>query len=163
MCKTSIIAAVAKNQAIGKNNGLLCHIPGDLKRFKELTTNHAVIMGRHTFESLPKRPLPNRKNIIITTLPEHIVDGCFPADSVEDALELAGKEDEVFIIGGGSIYKQTINIADKMYLTLIHQDMEGDTFFPDIDYTQWKEVFREDHKATGDCPFDFSFVNYERI
>ncbi len=162
MCSVSIIAAVAKNKAIGKNNGLLCHIPGDLKRFKSLTTNHAVIMGRHTFESLPKGPLPNRKNIIITTMPEHIVGDCFPADSLEDAFDLAGKEKEVFVIGGGAIYKQAIDKANKMYLTLINGEFEGDTFFPEVNFDEWKEIFREEHKASGDCPHDFSFVNYER-
>jgi len=162
MCYISIIAAVAKNYAIGKNNDLLCHIPGDLKRFKELTTKHAVIMGRHTFESIPIKPLPNRKNIVITSLPEHIVDGCLAADSIEDALELAGKEKEVFIIGGGSIYKQAIKKADRLYLTWINQELDGDVFFPAINFDEWKETFREDHEADEKSPFSFSFVNYER-
>lgn len=162
MCCISIIAAVAKNYAIGKDNDLLCHIPGDLKRFKELTSNHTVIMGRHTFESLPSGPLPNRKNIVITTMPEHLIDGCFAADSIEDAMDLADKEGEVFIIGGGSIYKQAIAKANKMYLTWINQELEGDTYFPAINLDEWNETFREDHLANENCPYSFSFVNYER-
>lgn len=163
MCNNvSIIAAIAKNYTIGKNNKLLCHIPGDLKRFKELTSGHAVIMGRHTLESLPNGPLPNRKNIVITTMPEQIVDGCLPADSIDDALDLAGKETEVYIIGGGSIYSQAITYANKMYVTWIEHEFEGDTFFPEIDLSQWRETFREDHQADDKCPYAYSFVNYEK-
>jgi dihydrofolate reductase len=164
MCNNvSIIAAIAKNYTIGKNNKLLCSVPGDLKRFKELTTGHAVVMGRHTLESLPNGPLPNRKNIVITTMPEQIVDGCLPADSINDALELAGREDEIFIIGGGSIYKQSIALANKLLLTWIDHEFEGDTFFPAIDFSQWRETFREDHPADEKFPYSYSFVNYERI
>lgn len=162
MCKVSIIAAVAKNNAIGKNNDLLCHIPGDLKRFQNLTSNHAVIMGRRTFESLPNGPLPNRKNIVISDIPGDTIEDCFIAESIEDALNLADNENEVFIIGGGSIYKQTIDKIDKMYLTMIHSEIDGDVFFPEIDFKEWKEIYRKDFKANGKCPYDYSFVNFKR-
>ncbi len=158
----SIIAAVSKNLCIGNANKLLCHIPGDLKRFKELTTGHAVIMGRHTFESLPNGPLPNRKNIIITSMPEDIVQGCLPADSVEDALSMVENEDEVFVIGGGTIYKQFIHKADKMYLTWINKEFDGDTFFPEVDLNEWEEVARKEFPADNNCSFSFSYVDYLR-
>lgn len=163
MCKISIISAVAKNYAIGIDNGLLCHIPGDLKRFKDLTLNHNVIMGRKTFESLPYGPLPMRKNIVISDIPEDFIEGCYVAESIQDAFDIARNDKEVFIIGGGSIYKQTIDKADRLYLTWINKELEGDTFFPEIDFKQWKETFREDHETTANCPFSYSFVNYERI
>lgn len=162
MSTVSIIAAVTKNLAIGKNNQLLCHIPGDLKRFKELTTGHVVIMGRHTFESLPNGPLPNRKNIVITTTPELIVDGAVAADSVQDAIDLASGNKEVFIIGGGKVYKQAVKCANKLYITWIHADIEGDTFFPEIDFKEWTEISREDFPVSDTCPYAFSYVNYER-
>ncbi|MBN1462781.1 MAG: dihydrofolate reductase [Paludibacteraceae bacterium] len=162
MCKVSIIVALAKNFAIGKDNALLCHIPGDLKRFKELTLNHNIVMGRRTFESLPYGPLPKRKNIVISDIPEDFIEGCYIAESIEEAFELAKNENEVFVIGGGSIYRQTIDKADKLYLTWINTELEGDTFFPEIDLNDWKETFREEHEANGECPYSYSFVNYER-
>jgi dihydrofolate reductase len=158
----SIIAAVAKNYAIGKDNQLLCYVPGDLKRFKEITTGKVVVMGRHTLESLPSGPLPNRKNIVITTMPEMIVDGAIAADSLNDAVDLATSEDEIFVIGGGSIYKQSIGLADKLYLTWIDAELDGDTFFPELNFEEWRETFREDYPPSEKCPYSYSFVNYER-
>jgi len=130
----SLIAAVAEDMAIGKNKELLCHMPNDLKRFKDLTVNHAVIMGRRTFESLPDGALPNRKNLVLTSIPESFYDNAFACSSIEDALNLCESQDEVFIIGGAMIYKQTIEMADKLYITEIHHKFENaDTFFPVID------------------------------
>ena len=140
----SIIVAVAQNFAIGLNNDLLFHLPDDLKRFKKITTGKALIMGKRTFYSLPKAPLPNRRNIVVTDIAGETFPGCESAGSVEEALSLVANETETFIIGGGTIYKQFYPLAGKLYLTLVHKDMEADTFFPVIDYNIWKETARED-------------------
>jgi dihydrofolate reductase len=162
MNNISIIAAVTKNYAIGKNNQLLYTISRDMKRFKSLTSNHIVIMGRKTFESLPNGALPNRKNIVITSVPEAIIEGCFVASSIEDAIELAGTDKEIFFIGGGLIYKQAIAKADKMYLTWIDGEIQGDTFFPQINFDEWEIIEKEDFPPENDCPFPYSFVTYKR-
>ena len=162
MNNISIIAALTENYAIGKNNELLFHIPRDLKRFKRLTTDHIVIMGRKTFESLPNGALPNRRNIVITSVPEAIIEDCFVASSIEDALELAGTEKEIFFIGGGLVYKQAIPKADKMYITWIHGNIQGDTFFPEINFNEWEITEQEEFPAEGDCPFPYSYISYKR-
>ncbi len=143
----SIIVAVAESNVIGKDNSLIWHISEDLKRFKRLTENHTVVMGRKTYMSLPFRPLKNRRNIVITKGENHI-EGVEIAHSVEEALELCKGEDEVFIIGGASIYEQTIDIADKIYLTKVLKEFEGDTFFPEISATEWQSV--EQSEVFGD-------------
>ncbi|MCD7930534.1 MAG: dihydrofolate reductase [Tannerellaceae bacterium] len=164
MSTVSIIAAIAENNAIGKNQQLLCHLPNDLKRFKDLTNGHAIVMGRKTFESLPKGALPNRKNVILTTVPDAGFVDCFACESIEDALYICEKEEEVFLIGGAMVYKQGLEIADKMYLTHIHHTFEdADTFFPEINYSEWKEVEREDFEADERNPYAYSFVTYERV
>ena len=140
----SIIVAVAKNFAIGLNNDLLFHLPDDLKRFKKITTGKALIMGKRTFYSLPKAPLPNRRNIVVTDIPGETFPGCETAYSVEEAVSLVKEEPEAFIIGGGMIYRQFYPLAGKLYLTLVHKDMEADTFFPDINFDEWQETGRED-------------------
>jgi dihydrofolate reductase len=140
----SIIVAVAQNFAIGLNNDLLFHLPDDLKRFKKITTGKALIMGKRTFFSLPKAPLPNRRNIVVTDIPGEIFEGCESAWSIEEAITLVENEPEAFIIGGGMIYKQFYPLAGKLYLTLVHKDMEADTFFPTIDFSEWRETSRED-------------------
>ena len=139
----SIIVAVAQNFAIGKNNDLLFHLPNDLKRFKRITTGKALIMGKRTFYSLPKAPLPNRRNIVITDVPGETFAGCESAGSIDDAVMLVQHEPEVFIIGGGMIYRQFYPLAGKLYLTLVHKDLEADTFFPEIDFDEWRETARE--------------------
>ncbi len=160
----SIIVALAQNYAIGKNNDLLCHIPGDLKRFKTLTSGHTVIMGRHTWLSLPKAPLSNRKNIVLSSDKHFKAEGCLHAKSFEEALNMAQGDDEVFIIGGGNLYKQALPIADKLYLTWIkHNFTDADTYFPTINFDDWKETFRENYTPEGENPYSFSFINYERI
>jgi dihydrofolate reductase len=158
----TIIAAVAKNNALGKNNDLIWRLPADLKRFKKITLGHHVIMGRKTFESLG-RPLPNRTTIIITRNTTYKAEGCIIVNSLEDAI-LAAKEDEnPFILGGGEIYKQALLRADLLDLTLVHHDFEdADTFFPDIDFTQWIEINREDFKADEQHAYDYSFVRYKK-
>lgn len=135
----SIIAAIGENKELGKDNKLLWNIPEDLKRFKELTTNHPVIMGRKTFESIGK-PLPNRTNIVITRDKNFQVKNCLVVHSLEEAIELAKIKDneEIFIIGGGQIYQQAINLADKLYLTIVKGNFGADTFFPD--YSRFKKI-----------------------
>ncbi|MDR2834957.1 MAG: dihydrofolate reductase [Bacteroidales bacterium] len=161
--KISIIVAIAKNNAIGRNNELLWHISGDLKRFKKITTDHIVIMGRNTYLSLPNHPLPNRRNIVISHIPEEDKLNFIAAEVVanlEEALLIADKENENFIIGGGMIYKQFLPIANKLYLTQVYQEYEADTFFPEIDFAQWNEISREDH---FDMNPPFSYLIFEKI
>jgi Dihydrofolate reductase len=157
----SIIVAIAQNFAIGKNNDLLFHLPNDLKRFKEITTGHPVIMGRNTLLSLPKGALPNRRNIVITDNPEEKFDRCEMVFSINEAIQAVENEDEAFIIGGGMIYRQFYPHAGKLYLTLVHQDFDADVYFPEINYDEWKENFREDHFDAANN-FDYSYLNLER-
>ena len=140
----SIIVAVAQNFAIGLNNDLLFHLPEDLKRFKRITTGKALIMGRRTFFSLPKAPLPNRRNIVITDVEGESFPGCETVRSIDEAVELVNYEPEAFVIGGGMIYRQFYPLAGKLYLTLVHKEMTVDTFFPAIDFNEWEESSRQD-------------------
>jgi len=157
----SIIVAVAQNFAIGVNNDLLFHLPDDLKRFKRITTGKALIMGKRTFQSLPTAPLPNRRNIVVTDIPGEFFPGCESANSIEEAIVLVQNEPEAFIIGGGMIYKQFYPLAGKLYLTLVHKEMEADTFFPAIDFREWKETAREDlfDEKNG---FQYSYLDLVR-
>jgi dihydrofolate reductase len=158
----TIIAAVAKNNALGKNNDLIWRLPNDLKRFKKVTLGHHVIMGRKTFESLGK-PLPNRTTIIITRNLNYKVDGCIVVNSLENAIIAAREDENPFILGGGEIYKQALDYADALDLTFVHHSFdEADTFFPAIDFTQWQETYREDFKADEKHNYDYSFVNYKK-
>jgi dihydrofolate reductase len=163
MSKISIIAAVAENYAIGNLNKLPWHLPADLKHFKELTTGHTIVMGKRTFESLPNGPLPNRKNIVLTSImSEGVNEGYFEADSLEDVLYLCEHEPEVFIIGGVSVYKQTIDKADVMYITWIHESFTADAFFPQVNFDEWNEVSRKSFDADEKNPFPYTFSVYER-
>ncbi len=163
MSKISIIAAVADNYAIGKLNNLPWHLPADLKHFKQLTTGHAVVMGKRTFESLPKGPLPNRKNIVLTSImSEGVNEGYFEADSLDDAVFLCEHEEQVFIIGGATVYRQCIDKVDYMYITWIHGQFSADTYFPEFDFNQWEEVSREDYDADDKNLHAYSFVEYRR-
>jgi len=157
----SIIVAIAQNFAIGKNNDLLFHLPNDLKRFKQITTGHPVIMGRNTLLSLPKGALPNRRNIVITDNPEEKFDRCEMVSSIEEAVAAVKNEKEAFIIGGGMIYRQFFPLAGKLYLTLVHRDFDADVYFPEIDYSKWEELFREDHSDEKNG-FDYSYLNLKR-
>jgi dihydrofolate reductase len=158
----SIIVAIAQNNAIGKDNQLLWHIPEDLKRFKALTTGHTIVMGKRTFESLPIRPLPNRRSVVITDIPGELINGCEMAYSIDDAISKMEEGRENFIIGGGMVYKQFMPLADKLYLTIVHKDFEADTFYTDIDYSEWKEIAREDVPAVESLGFDYSYITFER-
>ena len=156
----SIIVAIAKNNAIGKDNQLLWHISEDLQYFRQVTSGHTVIMGRKTFESIGK-PLPNRKNIVVscTLTPQ---EGIIVVSSITEALQHAVKEPEVFVIGGGAIYRETFPLAQKLYITQVHENYEGDTFFPAIDVAEWQEIARTDFTNGAQFPHAFSFIVYER-
>jgi dihydrofolate reductase len=158
----SIIVAIAENNVIGANNQLIWHISEDLKRFKALTTGHCVVMGRKTFESIGK-PLPKRTNIVISRNRNLVIDGCTVVSSLEEAVGACGIDEEIFIIGGGELYRQALPLAKKLYITKVHREFVGDTFFPEIDYSQWSEVLREKGKPTENDGLEYTFVNYERI
>jgi len=159
----SIIAAIGKNNEIGKGNELLCRLPSDLKRFKALTSGHTVVMGRKTFESLPNGTLPNRRNIIISRNPALTIEGAEVYSSLDYALLKCIDETEIFIVGGAQIYAQALPIADKLYITRIHAGFpEADAFFPLIDKDSWKETDRETFPADEKNPYSFAFVEYEK-
>lgn len=155
----TLIAAVAENNALGKDNQLLWHLPNDFKRFKNITSGHHIIMGRKTFESFPK-PLPNRTHVIITRQKDYQPESCIIVDSLAKAISVCPKDEELFIIGGGEIYKQSIEIADKLDITRVHYTFDADTFFPEIDLTKWKLTTEEYHPKDEKHPFDFSFETY---
>ena len=158
----SIIVAVARNWAIGLNNELLWHIPEDFKWFKKHTLGCPVIMGRKTFISLPVKPLPQRKNIILTDNPSDCFTGCFCAGTMEEVFEQLSPDQENFIIGGGLVYRQFLPLADKLYLTVIDRDFEADTFFPEPEWLEWKEVFREPHLSDDPNVLGYTFLIFQR-
>lgn len=159
----SIIAAIGNNNVIGAKNSLPWRLPADLKYFKETTLGKTIVMGLKTFESVGAKPLPGRKNIILSNDENYKApSGCAIAKSVEDLLEMTKNEKEVMICGGASIYRQFLPIADRLYLTFIHHDFEGDVYFPEFDDNQWKEIKRTDNKADEKNPYDYSFVIFER-
>ena len=157
----TIIAAIAKNNALGKDNKLIWYLPADLKRFKKVTLGHHIIMGRKTFESLGK-PLPNRTTIIITRNKNFTQHGCIVVNSLNEAIEATKEDENPYILGGAEIYKQALNIADKLDLTFVHQNFEADVFFPEIDFNIWKETSREDFNSDEKNKFNYSFVTYLR-
>ncbi len=154
MKEIAIIVAIAENDAIGKNNNLLWHISNDLKRFKKLTSGNPVVMGKKTYFSLPVRPLPNRKNMIITDIPNEIIDNCTMAYSIDDAIAKMDEDKTNFIIGGGSIYAQFLPLAHKLYLTRVHRSFDADVFFSKIDFNEWEKVFEESH-LEEELPYTF--------
>jgi dihydrofolate reductase len=153
-----IIVAASKNLVIGNNNTLIWHLPADLKNFKKLTTGSAIIMGRKTYESIGK-PLPYRRNIIITRDKNYRVENCEVVNSLEEALLIC--YEDCFIIGGGEIYKQSLSIADELYLTLIDEEFEGDTYFPEIS-EDWFESERQDFEPDDINKYKYSFIKYEK-
>lgn len=160
----SLIAAIGKNNEIGKGNTLLFNMPADMKYFRDTTRGHSVIMGRKTFESLPNGALPNRRNIIITRDTEYKSEGIEVVHSLDEALKLfENTEEEIFVIGGAEIYKQAIEKGDKLYITHIEaENKEADSFFPKIDKETWKEIKREDFKKDENNPYDYSFMEYDK-
>lgn len=156
----TIIAAAAENNALGKDNQLLWHLPEDFKRFKTLTSGHYIIMGRKTFESFPK-PLPNRTHIIITRqLNYPAPESCIVVPSLEKAIALCPPNEESFVIGGGEIYQQALEVVDKIDVTRVHTTLAADTFFPSIDPTIWEMVFEEFHAKDEKHDYDFTFLTY---
>ena len=159
--KISVIAAMSENRVIGRDGALPWHLPADLARFKSITTGHAVIMGRKTFESVGK-PLPNRRTIVITRNNDYQCAGVFIAHSLDEALDHAAREDEIFILGGEAVYRIALPRADRLYLTIVHATIEGDTYFPRFDFDDWKLVEDERHEVDDRHAYAFSFRRYER-
>ena len=155
----TIIAAVSINNVIGNNNKLIWKLSNDLKRFKNLTTNHSVIMGRKTFESLPN-PLPDRDNIVITRDTNYSKPNIQVCSSIEDAINLTKTDTQPFIIGGGEIYSQTINIVDKIELTRVHEEFDGDAYFPEIPLDIFELINEENYNSDLENEFDYSYLTY---
>lgn len=157
----TLIAAAAENNALGKENDLVWHLPDDFKRFKQLTSGHHIIMGRKTFESFPK-PLPNRTHIIITRNTDYKAEGCIVVNSLDAALLKVLQDDTPYIIGGGEIYKQSIATADAIELTRVHGTFEADTFFPEIDKEEWELVASTFHEQDEKHQYAFTYETYHR-
>ena len=158
----SIIVAVSDDWGIGKDNDLLWHIPEDLKRFKKLTMGKSIIMGKKTWESLPRKPLPGRKNIVLTDIPHECIDCSVTAYSVKDALDKCDKDEEVFVIGGGSVYLQFMPLADRLYITHVHRKASSDVYFPKIDRRKWKIIETFESVSEDENRIPYSYVIYER-
>ena len=158
----SMIVAIDENGGIGLKNNLLAYIPADLKRFKAITTGHTILMGSNTWFSLPKRPLPDRRNIVITSRTGAEFEGAVLARSIDEAVALLPDADESFVVGGASIYRQMFPLATRLYLTLIHKQFEADTFFPEIDFSQWRELERVDIEDDEKTDFAYSYLTVER-
>lgn len=160
---TTIVVAMGEKNEIGFENKLLWHLPKDLKHFKDITSGHPIIMGRKTYESIGK-PLPNRTNIVISRKKNWFEEGILIVGSIKEAVKFAKKIDEnVFIIGGGNIYEQTMEIADKLEVTLVKADLEADTFFPKIDTKIWKKTVEVCHEKDEKNQYDFCFQTFEKI
>ncbi|RXR20672.1 dihydrofolate reductase [Flavobacterium amnicola] len=158
----TLIAAAGQNNELGKDNDLLWHLPDDFKRFKAITTGHYIIMGRKTFESFPK-PLPNRTHVIITRSETYSVpDGCIVVNSLKKAIDVCPERETVYIIGGGEIYKQSIDFADCIELTRVHNSFEADTFFPEIDLKEWEVTHSEFHDKDEKHLYSFTFETYRK-
>lgn len=158
----SIIVAIAQNGTIGDKNSLLWHIKEDMRFFRTTTSGHPVIMGRKTFESLGSKPLPKRTNIVITRADREF-EGAFTAHSLEEAIRMAGADEEIFIMGGAQIYREALSVADRMYITHVERDYEGDTSFPEIDFAQWKLVDVVRHERGEEYESPFEFRTYDRV
>lgn len=156
-----IIAAVSENNALGKDNDLVWHLPDDFKRFKQLTSGHYIVMGRKTFESFPK-PLPNRTHVIVTRQKNYSPEGCLIANTLHEALQLCPKNEDTYIIGGGEIYKQSMTIADVLEITRVHHTFKADTFFPEIDTSIWKLTTEEFHTKDDKHNYSFTYQTYSR-
>ena len=159
--RLSIIAAISANRVIGSNNDLPWRLPADWKRFKNLTMGHHLIMGRKTFESIGQ-PLPGRTTVVITHQSGYTPTGVQVAHSIEQALQMAAEDDEVFVAGGAQIYKQLLPRADRLYLTSIHEEFEGDTEFPELDETDWQLISQESHEPDEKYPYPYSFLVYDK-
>ena len=158
----SIIVAIAQNGTIGDKNSLLWHIKEDMRFFRTTTSGHPVIMGRKTFEALGSKPLPKRTNIVITRADREF-EGALTAHSLEEAIRMAGADEEIFIMGGAQIYREALSVADRMYITHVERDYEGDTSCPEIDFAQGKlvDVVRYERGEEYESPFEFR--TYDRV
>lgn len=156
-----MIAAVAENNALGKNNELVWHLPNDFKRFKSLTSSHYIIMGRKTFESFPK-PLPNRTHVVITRQDNYHPEGCIIVESIQKAIEICPKNEDSYIIGGGEIYNLGLPFADKIEVTRVHHNFDADTFFPEINPEEWKIIDSEFNSKDDKHLYDYSYQTYIR-
>ena len=159
----SIIAAVGQNREIGKDNDLLWNIPEDMERFKKMTKGHTVVMGRRTFDSLWIKPLPGRKNIVMTSQEDIGFPTVHLVHSVQEILDAIRDDDEVFVIGGSKIYQLLLPLCTTMYLTFVHGSFNADTYFPEFNLSEWKETFRKDVSSEKEGGLSYSFVNYSRI
>jgi len=159
--RISIIAAMSANRAIGLENRLPWNLPDDLKRFKALTMNHHIVMGRKTYDSIGK-PLPGRDTVIVTRNMDYAVPGCVAVNSLDAALTVSFSDAEVFFVGGADLYRQVLPIANRIYLTEIRRVFDGDAFFPEFDMRQWSETSREQHRTEGDNGFEYHYVIYDR-
>ncbi|MEN8803292.1 MAG: type 3 dihydrofolate reductase [Thiogranum sp.] len=159
--RIALIVAMAENRVIGRNNQLPWRIPADLRHFKTLTMGKPIIMGRKTHESIG-RPLPGRHNIVISADSLFQAEGCQVVHSIEQALDAAGNCEEAMIIGGANLYRQTFKNAERLYLTLVKAEPEGDTWFPEIEWQQWREIERDPHKADESNEYDYDFVILDR-
>ncbi|WP_456312890.1 dihydrofolate reductase [Pseudomonas shirazensis] len=157
-----MIAAVAENNALGKNNELVWHLPNDFKRFKSLTTNHHIIMGRKTFESFPK-PLPNRVHVVITRQTDYNPEGCIVVDSIEKAIAVCPENEDLYIIGGGEIYNLALPFSDIIEITKVHHAFEADTFFPEINRSEWQLVETEENFKDEKHLYDYTYETYIRV
>jgi dihydrofolate reductase len=158
----SIIVAVSEDWGIGKDNELLWHISEDLKRFKRLTSGNTVIMGKKTWESLPRKPLPGRKNIVLTDNPKESIENSVTVYSIEDALSKCGQDEEIFIIGGGSVYRQFMPVADRLFITHVHKKAPADIYFPEIDLSIWEITEKEEFKKGDNNNIPYTYTIYER-
>ena len=160
MACLSLIVAIAKNRVIGVNNTLPWHLPEDLKRFRALTTGHHIIMGRKTYDSLG-RLLPGRTTVIVTRNPDYKMEGAIVVNSLEVAIAACGDDNEAFLIGGAELYKDGLKLANKLYITEIDAEYEGDAFFPEFEINEWKAGERETHRA--ESGLSFSYITYQRV
>jgi dihydrofolate reductase len=154
-----MIAAVAENNALGKDNELVWHLPNDFKRFKELTSGHYIIMGRKTFESFPK-PLPNRTHVVITRQQNYQPEGCIVVNSIENAIKACPENETIYIIGGGEIYNQALSLSDKIEITKVHGDFEADAFFPEIKADDWELVQSDFNKKDERHLYDYTYQTF---
>jgi len=161
----SLLVAYAHGHVIGRNNDLPWYLPADLKRFKELTTGHPVVMGRKTFDSIISRngkPLPNRTNIVVTRDPAYKYDSVMVAHDLDEAVMIGQPEGETFIIGGAEIFRQSLVLADRIYATEIDADIDGNVHFPEFDHAVWQEISRDHHLADDKNPYNYDYVTYEK-
>lgn len=158
----SAIVAMSENRVIGRNNQLPWHLPADLRHFKQITMGHPIVMGRKTYASIG-RPLPGRRNIIISRNTNFQTQGCEVFNTIDDALLALKNAEDIFVIGGAQLFEEFLPRIETLYLTVVHADISGDVFFPEMDSSQWQEIVREDHLADGDNEYAYSFITLKKV